>query len=131
MQKNKVNINASKVPSSVPPSSLHTFLKNNTDFPGLVITDHQRNYKNHYYNSVYDNASNIQYMFKNVSSDSDDGFSKQSIQYFIANVAETLGKTVYQLVTNKLYSGPKKASKVLVCEFLTSAKKFNKYILGG
>lgn len=111
-----VNLNASKVSSSVPPSSLHTFLKNNNNFPGLVITDHKKSYSNHYYNSLYDNASNIQYIYRNASNDDDEVFSKQSIQYFVANVVETVGKSVYELLTEKLYSGPKKASKVIVCK---------------
>lgn len=116
LQKNIVNLNitSSDVPSSVPPSSLHTFLKNNSDFPGLVITDHHKSYANHYYNSLYDNSSNIQYTFRNVSDD-DQIFPKHSIQHFIANVAEVIGKTVYQLINNKEYNGTKTVSKVLVC----------------
>ncbi|KAJ8954167.1 hypothetical protein NQ318_005761 [Aromia moschata] len=43
---NQDSIVISKVPDSLPPASLHTFMKNDTDFPGLILTDHETSYTN-------------------------------------------------------------------------------------
>lgn len=102
------------MPKSVPPASLHTFLKNNANFPGLVVSDHEKSYTNHFYNSLYDNSSNIQYVYMNSSTDNEQIFPKDSIQSFIAEVVEDIGKTVYYLVTNNSYPGLKNVSKIMV-----------------
>lgn len=42
---------------TLPPSSLHSFLKGNLQIPGIVISDHDYEYKNKYYHSIYDTKS--------------------------------------------------------------------------
>lgn len=114
MKQNNHTIIFKNVPTSVPPSSLHTFLKNDPNFAGLVVTDHEKSYTNYFYNSLYDNSSNIQYVYMNVSTDDEDIFPKDSIQSFTAEIAEDIGKTLYHLVTNKTYTGVKNVSKIMV-----------------
>ncbi|CAG9854280.1 unnamed protein product [Phyllotreta striolata] len=108
------------VPNSLPPASLHTFLKNIPDFPGILITDHKTTYSNHFYNSIYDNSGNIKFKYYNLTEDSknDELLPKESIQYFIKNVTETLGKSIYQEITGKAYNGKINADTVLIDELL-------------
>lgn len=88
-------------------------MKNDEHFPGLIVADHQKTYANPFYNSLYDNASNVQYIYKNVSSD-DTVFPKNSLQYFIAELAEIIGRSVYQLVTGQKYVGSDRIEKNMV-----------------
>uniref|UniRef100_V5GWG1 Nicastrin n=1 Tax=Anoplophora glabripennis TaxID=217634 RepID=V5GWG1_ANOGL len=116
---NKLNYNGSyvhfqNVPLSLPPSSLHSFLRNNSDFPGLVIADHERSYTNFFYNSVYDNASNIGYKY--YDSESQVNIPEDSIQRFIVNISEIVAKSVYETITGNTYSGEVATDAVLVDE---------------
>lgn len=97
---------------------------------GLTIADHEKSYTNHFYNSLYDNSSNIQYVYKNVSND--ELIPKDSIQNFIAGFAEDFGKTVYQLITGNRYTGLENVSRVIVCTFLIGlyTQSFIKYLSG-
>ncbi|GAB6019219.1 hypothetical protein CHUAL_000829 [Chamberlinius hualienensis] len=40
--------------STLPPASFQSFLKNDLNIPGIVITDHEKSYTNAYYNSMND-----------------------------------------------------------------------------
>ena len=43
----------------LPPSSLMSFLHTRADLSGIVLTDHEREYKNPYYHSRFDNQENV------------------------------------------------------------------------
>ncbi|CAH1110152.1 unnamed protein product [Psylliodes chrysocephalus] len=106
------------VPNSLPPASLHTFLKNSSSFPGLVISDHKTFYSNHFYNSVYDNSSNIHFKYYNLTTEEISVIPKDSIQYFIKNITEIIGRSIYQEITGHGYTGDSKVDLILVNELL-------------
>ncbi|VEN39545.1 unnamed protein product [Callosobruchus maculatus] len=102
------------VPHSLPPASLHTFMKMLPSFPGLVISDHETSYTNHFYNSIFDDMHNIGFEYYPNATEQD--IREDSLQYFIANVSEIVGKSVYETITGKKYSGKQTADVVLVNE---------------
>ncbi|XP_057663612.1 nicastrin [Diorhabda carinulata] len=106
------------VPRSLPPSSLHTFKKDFPNFPGLVIADHKTAYSNNFYNSIYDDSNNIRFKYYNVSKEEESLIPKDSIQYFITNVTEILGKSIFTAITERNYTGDYKFDVVLVNELL-------------
>ena len=44
--KYKVGINEPKLPLPLPPASFQRFLKSNDKIPGIVLTDHEKEYSN-------------------------------------------------------------------------------------
>ena len=71
----------------LPPSSLHTFLKENKSLTGVVIANHQNEYTNKYYNSIFDDIQNVNKSSKLVQN--------------LADVSTAVSKTVYQLLTDQ------------------------------
>lgn len=93
------NFTELKDSEAIPPASLQTFLKARPNMSGLVIADHGDEFANRFYNSIYDNASNIGYQYYNRSTIPVDG-----VQQFIANVSEMIAASVYEEITDKRYS---------------------------
>lgn len=90
-----VDINEYK--GQIPPASFQTFLKNYTDMAGIVVTDHNNSsYTNKFYNSMYDNAENLNYKYLN-STD----VPKDSIQQHIADVSMILARSLYEEITKQ------------------------------
>ncbi|XP_060534306.1 nicastrin isoform X2 [Cylas formicarius] len=108
---NMASVPVVSVPDSLPPSSLHTFLTNDAIKSGLLVTNHQKEYRNHYYNSLYDNASNILYEYQNGSEILED-----SIQRYVGDVAWTVAKSIYEEVTDRNYTGDAAVDYTLVDE---------------
>lgn len=107
-------LNIDEASDGLPPGSVHTFLKNRTDLPSVILTDHKQHYLNNFYNSIYDNATNINYQYLNLTKDSitqDD-----NIQTHIQKVATMLGKSIYSEITNKSYFGEKTADLQFIDE---------------
>lgn len=104
------------MPLSLPPSSLHSFLKNNSDFPGLVISDHERSYTNTFYNSIYDNSSNIGYEYYNAT-EGQIKIPEDSIQQFVVNVSGVIARSVYEEVKEVNFTGDLSDDVVLVSRF--------------
>ncbi|KAJ8985191.1 hypothetical protein NQ317_018220 [Molorchus minor] len=92
------------ISQSLPPASVHSFLRNNSDFPGLIIADHEKSYTNPFYNSIYDNASNIAFIYYNAT-ENNVSIPIGSIQQFVVNVSEMVAKSVYQELRNVTYTG--------------------------
>lgn len=115
LKKNEDSIHLQNVPLSLPPSSLHSFLKYNSSFSGLVISDHQQSYTNFFYNSIYDNASNIGYKYYN-STNGQINIPEDSIQQFIVNVSEIVAKSVYEEIKGVSYAGELTSDVALVDE---------------
>ncbi|KAH1011834.1 hypothetical protein HUJ04_001115 [Dendroctonus ponderosae] len=78
-------------PDSLPPSSLHTFIRGNTSIRGLVLANHQTAYQNRFYNSLFDNSSNIGYRYYNGSE-----IGAGTLQRHIADVATMVAKSVFE-----------------------------------
>ena len=87
-------------PDSLPPSSVQTFLRGRIPPHGLVLANHNKEYRNPYYNSIYDNASNILYKYYNGSLVPED-----SVQKYVADVATMVAKSVYEEVVNEKNTG--------------------------
>ena len=81
-------VNVATVDSSVPlpPSSFQSFLKKDLDIPGVVITNHEGNYTNRYYNSEWDTPNSIR---------------MNKLSQHLANVARTVSAAVYEMSTNQ------------------------------
>ncbi|XP_066260792.1 nicastrin [Euwallacea similis] len=99
------------IPNSLPPSSLHTFIRRNTSFQGLVLADHKTAYRNPFYNSIYDNASNIGYEYVNGSDVKSD-----TIQGYVGEVALMVAKSVFEDITGNQFNGNVVANLSLVDE---------------
>lgn len=99
----------------VPPSSLQTFLKHKSNISGLVLADHKEAYVNRFYNSIYDNASNIQFVYyENVTEEDYSTIPLDSLQWHIANVSEMVAKSVYEEITGKEDSNSVKGNVAFV-----------------
>ncbi|CAH1118578.1 unnamed protein product [Phaedon cochleariae] len=102
--------------NGLPPASLHTFLKSDPSFPGLIIADHESSYSNHFYNSLFDNSTNIAYRYYDTLLP--EYIPKNSFQQFIANMSEAIGKSVFEEITKKKYTGNASSDVVLADELL-------------
>ncbi|CAG9770381.1 unnamed protein product [Ceutorhynchus assimilis] len=98
-ENNPSNLPVNSVPNSLPPSSLHTFIRGNSSIKGLVLTNHEKEYRNHYYNSLYDNASNIEFVYMNGSN-----IPHNSIQKYVGDVATMVAKSIYQELMGQNYT---------------------------
>jgi nicastrin len=94
-------LNLDEAEDSLPPGSLHTFLKNRTNLPGLILADHKTRYLNPFYNSVYDNATNLNYAYLNLSQRT--VVAEDCIQTHVQKVATMLAKSLYTEITNASY----------------------------
>lgn len=96
-------------PNSLPPSSLHTFLRGSSSIKGVVLTDHQVEYRNPFYNSLYDNSSNIGYKYYNGSAVDND-----SIQKYVSDVALMVARSISIEITQGGYKANVSADLSLV-----------------
>lgn len=97
----------------MPPASLQTFLLKYPNISGLVLADHKEAYFNNFYNSMYDNASNVDFIYiENAYNDS--MIPEGSLQKHVARIADMVAKSVYKEVTDRDYSGNINASAVMV-----------------
>ncbi|XP_042879165.1 nicastrin-like [Penaeus japonicus] len=95
----------------LPPSSIQSFLKR-VNISGVVITDHEGEFKNPYYESFLDNYRNVRYQADNETSDTD------NYHKHITNVASVLATTIYRLATNtskKITADPELTNELLFC----------------
>ncbi|CAH0548545.1 unnamed protein product [Brassicogethes aeneus] len=116
---NATILNIYPVKGSLPPASLHTFVKNDHNFPGAILTDYEKTFSNNFYNSIYDNSSNIAYKYYNVTEiENGKNIPKNSIQGYIVDVATALAKSVYQELKGEIYRGDQKLDIVLIDELL-------------
>ncbi|KAJ3651438.1 hypothetical protein Zmor_017482 [Zophobas morio] len=104
LRTNKGDLSFDEAEDSLPPASVHTFLKNRTNLPSLVLADHRGPFLNPFYNSVYDNASNLHYKYLNLTKD--DISQSDNIQTHVQKVATMLAKSLYLEITAKSYQGP-------------------------
>ncbi|XP_050440405.1 nicastrin [Adelges cooleyi] len=93
--------------SSIPPASIHSFLKADAQFPGLVLAGFEEQFKNLFYHSVMDDANSIE-------------FTSADISNTLAKISTSLGSSLYSFVTNSTYNGnnnvdPEYIKKLLDC----------------
>lgn len=108
------------VTENLPPVSAQSFLKENVNFPVVIITSKPNN---KFFHSVFDEVSNLNYTYENTSidfsqleklSEINKYFANNSIQMKIRNVSTLIAMSIYELVTNKIYEGDNGASSALV-----------------
>lgn len=105
---------------------MQTFAKHKNNIAGLVLTDHKDTYVNRFYNSIYDNASNIQFVYyENVTQEEHTIIPLDSLQWHIANVSEMVAKSVYEEITGKRSDGDVKADLPLVSLYIFFFKYYN------
>lgn len=93
--------------TSIPPSSLNSFLKADPKFPGIILTGFKDQFKNKFYHSILDDAENIQY-----------GYDNSTIPHTIANISTSLSYSLYKFITNSTYTGLKQANSSYVSKLL-------------
>ncbi|XP_020902624.1 nicastrin [Exaiptasia diaphana] len=82
----------------LPPASFQRFLRSNKEIPGIVLTDHQKEFSNKYYNSRFDDAYNVQ---GNFTSDNDSRiYLSNTFTKRLTHVANTLANTLYTLAND-------------------------------
>jgi nicastrin len=98
--------------SPLPPSSLQSFLKHNKEIVGVVIANHEKQYTNKFYNSLYDDYYNLNKTDENVS-------KRLSI------IATVISKSIYEILTgNKrpnITVNETLIDKLLECYLINSA----------
>lgn len=91
-----LNINiAYSTNKRLPPSSLHSFLREDKTIQGVVLSNFDTSFLNKHYHSIYDDNENIEYSYSNIKS--------KSIQENIADISIILAKTLYQKMTGIPY----------------------------
>lgn len=112
-----------KTSDNIPPVSAQTFLRENVTFPVLVVTTEKP--ENRFYHSVFDDAANLNYTYRNTSGNFDalekanfGSYEAASIQARIRNVATLISLAVFDSITGKSYDGKEIASAELTDEFL-------------
>ncbi|ODM91835.1 Nicastrin [Orchesella cincta] len=95
LQKNgqQLNLNLTLPKSTklgLPPSSLHSFLKERADLTGIVITNHEEEYKNKFYNEIFDDEEKIGYIYGDKS--------VFSVQQNIAGLSAALTNSLLELL---------------------------------
>lgn len=112
-----------EITNNIPPSSTHSFLRENSSFPAFTIATKKP--ENKFYHSVFDDYTNLDYSYYNVSRDFDDldgeesnEYNLTSIQIKIRNIASMIGMSLYHIVTKDDYADKKLASSSFIDEFL-------------
>nr|XP_022920439.1 nicastrin [Onthophagus taurus] len=93
LQKYKANLNVKESFGNLPPSSLQSFLKSN--ITGIVISDHNESYSNHFYNSILDDSNNLKYEYY----ENFEEIPKESIQYYTARLGRVVVNSLYEEIT--------------------------------
>lgn len=112
-----------KTTENMPPTSAQSFLRDYPEFPALVF--YSDNNKNRFYHSIYDNETNIGFVYRNTSKDftalmdlMDSGDFSHSIQMAIRNVSSSLAFSLFELITGQKYTNNLGANLYLIDEML-------------
>uniref|UniRef100_A0A4X1VVD1 Nicastrin n=1 Tax=Sus scrofa TaxID=9823 RepID=A0A4X1VVD1_PIG len=100
----------------LPPSSLQRFLRAR-NISGVVLADHSTVFHNHYYQSVYDTAENINVSYPEWQSPEEDLNFVTDTAKALADVATVLSRALYQLAGGTNFStiqaDPKTVTRLL------------------
>lgn len=107
---------------NLPPTSAQSFIREDKQFPALILNSAEKT--NKFYHSIYDDAENIQFIYRNTSKDfdvldnvSDSKIEPNSIQMRIRNVASLLGMSLYEILLKQEYKDDQLAGSILLDEF--------------
>uniref|UniRef100_A0A1B0D3C3 Histone deacetylase n=1 Tax=Phlebotomus papatasi TaxID=29031 RepID=A0A1B0D3C3_PHLPP len=113
-----------RMQGNLPPTSGQSFLRENLNFPAVVVNSPPTN---RFYHSIFDDEFNINYIYANTSKNfltledlksPSAHFTNDSIQIGIRNIASILGFSLYEMITKKEYEDTLGASAVYSDEFL-------------
>lgn len=121
----QLNVNATDtVTDDLPPTSTQSFMRHNRTYPAVVLhTSPTSPNINRYYHSIFDDVENIRFVYQNTSADFrqlanigdwNPKFPINSVQMAVRNVSTLLAFALYELVTEKAYSGTVGGNAVLV-----------------
>ncbi|XP_065351509.1 nicastrin [Cloeon dipterum] len=99
--------------TSIPPVSLQSFVKADANFPGVVITDYDQSFTNKFYHSVLDDVKLLKFKYSNGTAPPSD-----SIQAYLANLSTALGRSIYEMIAQKPYTGTTKVEPTQMDELL-------------
>lgn len=129
IQKHDFNINVTRetTTKNLPPTSSQSFLRKHAEFPAVIF--YANTNKNRFYHSIYDNETNIGYVYRNTSKDFTnlvdlrdrlDGtnLTSGSIQLAIRNVSSALTFSLFEMITGKPYTDTLGANPYLIDEML-------------
>lgn len=85
----------------LPPSSIQSFLKLNLSVAGLLITDHEKNYKNKYFHSIFDTSENINVTFPENITESEAANYNTDLSRKLQKMMTNIAKTIYFQASKK------------------------------
>lgn len=110
------------VDTMLPPSSLQNFVALEPSLPGLVFASYQKQFKNHFYHSLYDNATNpdVDFIYANGTRP-----AGNDLQAFIAKFSLVLAQTLFKQITvgskpSELQPNYTLADELLYCYLVSS-----------
>ncbi|XP_015347488.1 nicastrin [Marmota marmota marmota] len=102
---------------ALPPSSLQRFLRAR-NISGVVLADHSHSFHNHYYQSIYDTAENINVSYPDWQSPEEDLNFVTDTAKALANVATVLARALYELAGGTNFSDTIQADPQTVTRLL-------------
>lgn len=87
----KLTVEASAPEQPLPPSSVQRFLKKDKEIASLVITNHDKQFQNRYYNSFLDNWQNLNFT----------GSDLQGVAEHLTKLAAAVASAVFKVVTGE------------------------------
>ncbi|XP_071806740.1 nicastrin-like isoform X1 [Asterias amurensis] len=85
-----ITINKPSQDQPLPPASFHRFLRSGVKVPGIVLTDHEKEYRNRFYNSRFDTAELLQY-------EENENSTIFPLATELATIATTISRALYKL----------------------------------
>ena len=85
----------------LPPSSVHSFLRLDLDIAGILITDHETEYKNKFFHSVFDTPEKINATFPSNMTESEAASYNTGLSIRLQKYLTSIAKSVYFMTTNK------------------------------
>ena len=84
----------------LPPSSIHSFLRQNLSIPSVLIADHEMEYKNHFYRSIYDKKENLKLEWPKNISEEEAVKTSLTLAINIQKQATSISKVLYSWLTD-------------------------------
>ena len=103
-KKYKLNLNKITQSAPLPPSSVQNFLREDKEIGGIVISNHEKQYTNKFYNSFLDDYDNIN--------------RTENIADHLVKVVSVVTASLFELLTGKPCDGAKGVDKGLITNLL-------------
>ena len=84
----------------LPPSSIHSFLRQNVTIPSILIADHEIEYKNQFFRSIYDRRENLNLEWPSNITEKDAVDSRLNFSINIQKQTTAISKFLYEILTD-------------------------------